>query len=54
MDTAAILELIKETAEKVINPRFRALEQADVESKTSPDDLGGGGVRQSGAAPRTA
>ena len=39
MDTAAILELIKETAEKVINPRFRALEQADVESKTSPDDL---------------
>ena len=39
MDTAAILELIKETAEKVINPRFRALEQADVEAKTSPDDL---------------
>lgn len=39
MDTAAILELIKETAEKVINPRFRALEQADVETKTSPDDL---------------
>jgi inositol monophosphatase family protein len=39
MDTAAILELIKETAEKVINPRFRALEQADVETKSSPDDL---------------
>ena len=39
MDTAAILELIKETAEKVINPRFRALERADVEAKTAPDDL---------------
>ena len=39
MDTAAILELIKETAEEVINPRFRALERADVEAKTSPDDL---------------
>jgi inositol monophosphatase family protein len=39
MDTAAILELIKEIAEAVINPRFRALEQTDVETKSSANDL---------------
>ncbi len=39
MDTAAILDLIRETAETVINPRFRSLQDEDVDSKSSPGDL---------------
>lgn len=39
LDTAAVLTLLQETAEEVIDPRFRALEEGDVSSKTHPGDL---------------
>ncbi|MDO5081844.1 inositol monophosphatase [Arachnia propionica] len=39
METEAILDLMKETAEAVINPRFRALEETDISAKSGPDDL---------------
>lgn len=39
MDTDGILELMQETAEKVINPRFRALEEDDITFKSGPRDL---------------
>lgn len=39
MDTDAVLTLLQETAEEVINPRFRALAEGDVSSKTHPGDL---------------
>ncbi|MDO5065810.1 MAG: inositol monophosphatase [Propionibacteriaceae bacterium] len=39
METEAILELMKETAEAAINPRFRALEEADISAKSGPGDL---------------
>lgn len=39
MDTEAILDLMKETAEAVINPRFQALEEGEISSKSGPGDL---------------
>lgn len=39
MDTDAVLTLLQETAEEVINPRFRALADEEVTSKTHPGDL---------------
>ncbi len=39
MDTDGILELMQETAEQVINPRFRALEDGDITHKAGPWDL---------------
>ena len=39
MDTDGILELMQETAEQVINPRFRALEDGDISHKSGPWDL---------------
>lgn len=39
LDTDAVLTLLQETAEEVINPRFRALAEGDVSSKTHPGDL---------------
>lgn len=39
MDTDAVLTLLQETAEEVIDPRFRALAEEDVTSKTHPGDL---------------
>ncbi|MFV0428216.1 MAG: inositol monophosphatase family protein [Arachnia sp.] len=39
MDTDAIVALLQETAETIIAPRFRALDDGDVESKNGPDDL---------------
>lgn len=39
LDTAAVLTLLQETAEEVINPRFRALADEEVTSKTHPGDL---------------
>lgn len=39
MDTDAVLTLLQETAEQVINPRFRALADGEVMSKSRPDDL---------------
>ncbi len=39
ISTDDVLTLLKETAEEVINPRFRALEEGDVSSKTHPGDL---------------
>lgn len=39
MDTAAVLELMKETAEEVITPRFRALAEADIEVKSHEADF---------------
>ena len=39
LDTDAVLTLLQETAEAVINPRFRALAQAEISSKTHPGDL---------------
>lgn len=38
MDTDAVLEMMKQVAAEVINPRFRALEDGDVEHKR-PGDL---------------
>ena len=39
METEAILDLMKETAEAVINPRFRALSEEEVAAKSGPEDL---------------
>ena len=39
MDTAAVLELMQETAAEVINPRFRALADGDVETKSHASDF---------------
>lgn len=39
LDTDAVLTLLQETAEEVINPRFRALTAEEVTSKTHPGDL---------------
>lgn len=39
MDTAAVLDLMKETAAEVINPRFRALAETDVETKSHASDF---------------
>ena len=39
MDTDGILALMQETAEQVINPRFRALEESDISHKSGPWDL---------------
>lgn len=39
METEAILDLMKETAEAVITPRFRALEEGEVSAKSGPGDL---------------
>lgn len=39
MDTDGILELMQETAEEVITPRFRALEEGDITHKSGPYDL---------------
>ena len=39
METEAILDLMKETAEAVINPRFRALSEEEVSAKSGPEDL---------------
>ncbi len=39
MDTDDILGLLQETAETVITPRFRALEDGDVDQKQGPNDL---------------
>ncbi len=39
MDTEGILGLMQETAEQVINPRFRRLEEDDISHKSGPWDL---------------
>ncbi len=39
MDTDGILGLMQETAEKVITPRFRTLEESDISQKSGPYDL---------------
>ncbi len=39
MDTDAITELLQETAEQVITPRFRSLNTDEVETKSGPTDL---------------
>ncbi len=39
MDTSDILDLMKETAETVITPRFRALSEDDIQTKSGPHDL---------------
>ncbi|GAA5162343.1 inositol monophosphatase [Ornithinimicrobium tianjinense] len=39
MDSDAVLALLQETAEAVINPRFRALADHEVSSKSHPGDL---------------
>ncbi|MGO0576780.1 inositol monophosphatase family protein [Ornithinimicrobium panacihumi] len=39
LDTDAVLTLLQETGEAVINPRFRALADDDISSKTHPGDL---------------
>ncbi|RMB59940.1 inositol monophosphatase family protein [Tessaracoccus antarcticus] len=39
MDTDGILELMQETAEKVITPRFRTLEDDQITQKSGPHDL---------------
>ncbi len=39
MDTDGILGLMQETAEKIITPRFRALEEGDISEKSGPFDL---------------
>lgn len=39
MDTDGILGLMQETAEAVINPRFKALEDDDISHKSGPYDL---------------
>ncbi|MDO5092747.1 MAG: inositol monophosphatase [Propionibacteriaceae bacterium] len=39
MDTAAILDLIKETAATIITPRFRTLRDEDIAAKSEPGDL---------------
>lgn len=38
MDTDGILQLLKDTADEVINPRFRALRDEDIETKNGPED----------------
>ncbi|TQM96595.1 fructose-1,6-bisphosphatase/inositol monophosphatase family enzyme [Ornithinimicrobium humiphilum] len=38
MDTDAVLTLLQDTAEEVITPRFRALEDGEITSKTHPGD----------------
>lgn len=39
MDSDAVLALLQQTAEAVINPRFRALADHEVSTKSSPQDL---------------
>lgn len=39
MDTADVLTLIKDVADEVINPRFRALAEGEISSKSHPGDL---------------
>lgn len=39
MDTAAVLELMKETAEEVITPRFKLLEEGQIETKSGKEDF---------------
>lgn len=39
IDTTRMLTLLQQIAEEVINPRFRALAQEEISSKTRPDDL---------------
>jgi fructose-1,6-bisphosphatase/inositol monophosphatase family enzyme len=39
VDTEAVLDLMRQTAVDVITPRFRALAEGEVFSKTHPDDL---------------
>ena len=39
ISTDDVLTLLRETAEEVIDPRFRALEDHDISSKTHPGDL---------------
>lgn len=39
MDTDQIMELLKQTADEVIRPRFRALADTDIENKSRPGDL---------------
>ncbi|MFX0537041.1 inositol monophosphatase family protein [Ornithinimicrobium sp. Y1847] len=39
LSTEAVLTLLQETAEAVINPRFRALDEGEVTAKTHPGDL---------------
>ncbi|MGV8847864.1 inositol monophosphatase family protein, partial [Tessaracoccus sp.] len=39
MDTDGILGLMQETAERIITPRFRALEEGDISEKSGPFDL---------------
>lgn len=38
MDTDAVLAMLQEVAEEVINPRFRTLADDDIESKSHPTD----------------
>lgn len=39
METDAIMDLLRRTADEVIRPRFRALADADIEEKARPGDL---------------
>lgn len=38
MDTDGILQLLKDTADEVVTPRFRALADEDIETKNGPED----------------
>src|SRR5690242_12306642 len=39
MQTDAVLRLLQEVAEQVVNPRFRSLQDGDVSHKSHPGDL---------------
>lgn len=39
MDTEAVLDLMKETAAEVITPRFRLLNDGDIDTKSGPGDF---------------
>ena len=38
-DTTLILETVRDAARREIMPRFRALSEADINTKSAPDDL---------------
>ena len=38
-DPAAVIEIMRETADAVILPRFRSLQSGEIQEKTGPDDL---------------
>ncbi|MEQ8334023.1 inositol monophosphatase [Nisaea sp.] len=38
-DPAAVIEIMRETADAVVLPRFRALQSGEIQEKTGPEDL---------------